>query len=152
MCGPFRIVVCWVSILARNRFNLSGESSTAAQSKTLFPSGLHALVMGRYRPFSENFINKNNTSRGLTPRLLGNAFSSFPLLPLLRSIRFVALLEKLGVSMMSVEDAATTSNLTSFPELKGDLVDRIDEATERLASRKNDQPAKRRFFGMLSAA
>ena len=53
---------------------------------------------------------------------------------------------------MRIEDAATTSNLTSFPELKGDLLDRLDEAAEKLATRKTDAPIKRRFFGMLSAA
>ena len=53
---------------------------------------------------------------------------------------------------MSIEDAATTSGVTNFPELKGDLVDRLDEAAERLATRKADKPAKKRFFGLLNAA
>lgn len=53
---------------------------------------------------------------------------------------------------MNVEDAATTSNLTNFPELKGDFVDRLDEVTERLTTRKMPTPMKKRFFGMLRAA
>lgn len=53
---------------------------------------------------------------------------------------------------MKNEGAATTSNVTSFPELKGDLVDRLDEVAERLGRHSTKKEMKKRFFGLLSAA
>ncbi len=53
---------------------------------------------------------------------------------------------------MSIEDAATPSGLTNFPELKGEYVDRLDEVAEKLARPAEQKPSKRRFFRFLGAA
>ena len=47
---------------------------------------------------------------------------------------------------------ATTSNIASFPELKGDFVDRLDKAAERLTLRTRNTASTKRQFGFQSAA
>ena len=53
---------------------------------------------------------------------------------------------------MTNGSTATPSNVAKFPELKGDFVDRLDRAAERLALRTGKQGFKKRQFGFQSAA
>ena len=52
---------------------------------------------------------------------------------------------------MTNECSATTSNIANFPELKGDFVDRLDKAAERLTLNVKDK-VKTQQFGLKSAA